>query len=82
MHTVYIHIDESLGENGMRLLQDELRSVNYITDVEVHGKTPHDLLVEFEEDHISPMIILKKLGEYGLHGYHVRINCLPCWRIA
>ncbi|MCG6867142.1 MAG: hypothetical protein LJE58_17110 [Thiogranum sp.] len=68
MHTIYLRIDEDLDEPGMRTLQDDLRSVGHITDVEVHPRTPHDMLIEFEEQYISPMEILRELNRHGVHG--------------
>ena len=67
MHTIYIHIDEELGQEGLRKLKDDLLKQAHITDVEVSDKTPHDLLVEFEEDHVTPMAILREIGRQGLH---------------
>jgi len=67
MHAVYIHIDETLGEAGMRTLQGKLEGIDHITDVEINARTPHDLLVEFEEQHISPMAILRELSRNGVH---------------
>jgi hypothetical protein len=67
MHTIYIHIDENLDDSGMRSLQNELRGMPHITDVEINQKTPHDMLIEFEEEHISPMTILRELGKHGVH---------------
>ncbi len=67
MHTIYLRIDEDLGEQGMQALQAELKEIGHITDVEVHQNTPHDMLVEFEEDYISPMAILRKLNQRGVH---------------
>ncbi len=68
MHTIYIRIDEDLDAKRMSSLQQDMRGVSHITDVEIHTKTPHDMLVEFEEDHISPMAILRELDRRGVHG--------------
>ncbi len=67
MHTVYIHIDENLDHDNLVSLQSDLRKMKHITDVEVNDKTPHDVLVEFEEKHISPMTILDVLSKRGVH---------------
>jgi hypothetical protein len=67
MHTVYIHIDENLDHDNLASLQSDLRKIKHITDVEVNDKTPHDVLVEFEEQHISPMAILDALSKRGVH---------------
>jgi hypothetical protein len=70
MHTILLRIDEDLNEAGMRALQADLRNVGHVTDVEFNTRTPHDLLVEFEEEHVSSMMIL---GEVGKHGFHADI---------
>ncbi len=67
MHTIYLRIDEDLDETGMKTLKEGISGVSYITDVEIHARTPHDMLVEFEEEHISPMKILRELGRRGVH---------------
>ncbi len=67
MHTVYIHIDENLDHDHLVTLQTDLLKLDHITDVEVNDKTPHDVLVEFEEQHISPMAILEVLSKKGVH---------------
>ena len=67
MHTLYIHIDEKLDAANMLSLKNELSNIRYINDVEISARSPHDMLVEFEEAHISPMFILKQLGRHGLH---------------
>ena len=67
MHTIYIHIEEKLDEAGMRLLSNDLKGVNHIVDVDINARTPHDMLVEFEEQHISPMAILRELNRHGVH---------------
>jgi hypothetical protein len=67
MHTIYVRIDEDLDANRMRALQTEMRGVGHITDVEINQRTPHDMLIEFEETHISPMAILRELSRHGVH---------------
>ena len=67
MHTIYLRIDEDLDESGMNSLREGMQSVSHITDVEINTRTPHDMLVEFEEDYISPMAILRELDRRGVH---------------
>ena len=67
MHTIYLRIDEDLDETGMSTLKEGMRGVSHIIDVEIYVRTPHDMLVEFEEEHISPMAILRELGRRGVH---------------
>lgn len=66
MHTIYLRIDQDIDEARMHWLKEELSGVGHITDVEIHARTPRDMLVEFEEAHISPMAILHKLGGFGV----------------
>jgi len=66
MHTIYLRIDDDLDETGMSSLKEGMQGVAHITDVEINARTPHDMLVEFEEEHISPMAILKELGRRGV----------------
>lgn len=67
MHTIYLRIEEELDESEMNALQLELSNIGPITDVEVHKRTPRDMLVEFEEADITPMAILRELGRHGVH---------------
>jgi len=67
MHTIYLRIDEELDETGMSTLKEGMTGIRHITDVEIHARTPHDMLVEFEEQYISPMAILRELGRRGVH---------------
>ncbi len=67
MHTIYLHIDDDLDAPGLASLGEDMRQVGHITDVQVNAGNPHDMLVEFEEEHISPMAILKELGRRGIH---------------
>lgn len=67
MHTIYLRIDEDLDEQGMRELQEGLRGIGHVTDVEMDAGTPHNILVEFEEEYISPSAILRQLQRHGVH---------------
>ncbi len=67
MHTVLIHIDENLDHDHLLSLQKDLHKMEHITDVEVNDKIPHDVLIEFEEKHITPMDILAALTKQGVH---------------
>jgi hypothetical protein len=67
MNTLYIHIDERLRAKDMTQLKKDLLHVPHVTNVEINKKNPHDLLVEFEENHRVPMTILRHLHDRGLH---------------
>jgi hypothetical protein len=66
MHTIYLRIDQDIDETSMRSLKEKLSGVHYITDVEINARTPRDMLVEFEEDHITPMGIIRRIGRLGV----------------
>jgi hypothetical protein len=67
MNTVYIHINETLDKNSMDQIRDELMHVPFVSNVEMNPNNPHDVLVEFEEHHNTPIAILHKLTSRGLH---------------
>jgi hypothetical protein len=67
MHTIYIDIDANPDEDSMRALSNDLTGIEHIVDVEINAKTPRDMLVEFEEHHISPNAILRELTKHGVH---------------
>ncbi len=67
MHTIYIRIDEDLGEYDMGAVRDNLRSIGHVTDVEMDAGSSHNMLIEFEEEHVSPIAILRQLQRHGIH---------------
>jgi hypothetical protein len=67
MNTVYVHIDERLRLRDMGKLRKELMDVPHVSNVETNPRQPHDLLVEFEENHNVPMQIQRFLHDRGLH---------------
>lgn len=67
MNTVYIHIDENLDADRLHELKSVMRSLPHVSNVEINAAMPHDMLVEFEEHHNTPMAIISRLSRYGLH---------------
>ncbi len=67
MHTVNIHIDESISRGDMNELYQTLMTTPHVCNVEVRVAKPHDMLVEFEEHHNMPMHLLETLQQHGLH---------------
>lgn len=67
MNTVYIHIDEHLRAKKRVQLKRELMMLPYVHHIEIDAKSPHDLMVEFEEHHDVPMALLRRLQHHGLH---------------
>lgn len=67
MHTINIHIDETIGRQNMGSLYRELMSTPHVRNVELREAQPHDMLVEFDEHHNMPMHLLGVLQQHGLH---------------
>lgn len=67
MNTVYIHIDETLDSGDLQRIGSELKRLPQVTDVELNGREPHDLLVEYNPHPTMPMGILQRLSELGVH---------------
>ena len=63
MHTVHIHIDETLGGAQLQSLMHR----PHVANVLFSERSPHDLLVEYDEHHIHPMDILNNIAYAGLH---------------
>jgi hypothetical protein len=67
MHSVNIHIDETIDRGQMGSLCRELMTAPHVSNVELHEGNPHDMLVEYEEHHDMPMHLLQVLQQRGLH---------------
>ncbi len=67
MHTIHIHIDETLDSNSLRKLESELRARPEVRDVVVDGRAPHDMVVDYEQSGDTVMDILGCLQKEGVH---------------
>lgn len=67
MHTINIHVDESLDRGAMESLKTELMTDSHISNVEVHEGMPHDLLIECDDHENIPLHVLDVLKGHGLH---------------
>ena len=67
MHTINIHVDESLDRSEMDTLKAELLTDSHVANVEVHEGMPHDLLVECDDHENIPLQILDILKNHGWH---------------
>ena len=67
MHIINVHIDETLDAENIKQLKEELMHVPHVSNVEINKNVPHDLMVEYEEEHGIPMTILDHLAKHGLH---------------
>lgn len=67
MHSIQVYIDEELDINSLQDLKAMMMNLPHVTNVEINEKTPHDVLVEYEEHFNIPMLVMDKLHHRGLH---------------
>jgi diketogulonate reductase-like aldo/keto reductase len=67
MNIISIHIDEALDDRRLSELKEDLAQVPHVARVEFSPALPHDLMVEYEERHNVPVMVLARLAKQGLH---------------
>ena len=67
MNTIQLYIEENLDSEKLNTLKNHLIDIEYVNDVELSSKSPHELLVEFEGRHDLPMKIIEAIKEKGYH---------------
>lgn len=67
MHSINVHIDETISSKDIDTLRRKLLGEPHVNNVEMRAGMPHDILVEFEEDQDVPMHVLEMLKSRGLH---------------
>lgn len=67
MHSINLHIDETMNERDVDKLRQRLLAEPHVSNVELKKELPHDMLVEFEEHHDIPMHVLDMLKAQGFH---------------
>ncbi len=67
MHTIQVYIDETLDAKKLDELRKTLLSLPYVENVAMNTKTPHDVLIEYEEHHVMPMQIVEAMNRKGVH---------------
>lgn len=67
MHSISVHVDETMKSSDIDNLRQRLLQEPYVTNVEMRTEMPHDMLVEFEEHHDIPVHVLEMLKEQGYH---------------
>lgn len=67
MHTINLHIDETMSGNEVDGLCQEMLSAPHVRNVQMRSERPHEMLVEFDEHHNVPMSVLGILQSHGLH---------------
>ena len=67
MHTIHVHVDETLTNNQLGALRKKLMSIPHITDISMSPNDPNDFLVDFEEAHNTPITVMHELHQQGLY---------------
>lgn len=67
MHSINVHIDETMQTRDIEGLRQQLFQDPHVTNVEMREEKPHDLLVEFQERHDVPLHVLNMLKQRGFH---------------
>jgi len=67
MNTVQIYIDEKLDVEQLKRLKQLLMDISHVVDVEISSHAPHGFVVEYEEHHDMPVLLIETLRGEGLH---------------
>ena len=67
MNVICIYIDENLSQSTRNTLKADLLNVPHVVNVEMNDNQPHDVAVEFEPHHNTPMALLTTIENKGLH---------------
>lgn len=67
MHTIQLYIDDELSPRQLDELRDTLMALPHVQFVGLNTRLPHDLLVEYEQQYLMPMDIVKTLHSRGMH---------------
>lgn len=67
MHTIHVHVDETLTKDQLGALKKKLMSIPHISDISMSDNDPHDFLVDYVEAHNTPITVMHELHQQGLH---------------
>ncbi len=67
MKDVTFHLDEALGHEQRETIRDELLSHDGIIAAASQDKTPHLLIVEYDQDKVDPVNILEMFKQSNIH---------------
>lgn len=67
MNTVRIYIDEDLDQQKRTELESFIREMSHVVDVGIGKNEPHEVVIEFEEHHNMPMMLIERLRAQGFH---------------
>ena len=67
MVDVTIHINENIGLEKKRGIEDKIRSMDGVLSVGYHQEKPHLMVVEYNPDEMSSEKLLSTITESGVH---------------
>lgn len=67
MNSVHLYISEDLDAEHVQALKTDLLIDPWVSHVEISERFPHDLLVEYEQHHLTLLAIMRKLNGRGVH---------------
>lgn len=67
MHTITVHIDESLSTREIVKLKHGIAAMPHVLYVEHPRHNAHNLTIDYEEHTNIPMEVLEKLHMAGMH---------------
>lgn len=67
MTDVTLHIDETLDENDLDIVEEDLRENDGVISVHREENRPHLMMVEYNPDRVTSRNILNTVTSQGLH---------------
>lgn len=67
MSDIMLHIDEDLNLKEQSILEKHMRNRKGVIGLGYHSKQPHLMIVEYDQDVITPKELLLTATNYGLH---------------
>ena len=67
MSDIMLHIDENLNLKEQSILEKHMRDREGVIGLGYHSNQPHLMIVEFDQDVITPKELLNTATNYGLH---------------
>jgi hypothetical protein len=64
---VTVHIDESVGEDRRKELDDAVRAIDGVVSVGFAEGKPHLMIVQYNPQRISSTRILERVKSHGVH---------------
>lgn len=67
MNSIQLYIEEHLDPERLNKLKKLIMEIEHVIDVEVSSQSRHEFVVDYEEHHNMPMILIDVLRSEGYH---------------